>query len=157
VPREPPTYGRFNPARHYVGFGTSSAPLPPARTIPPPARTSVPSAATRTTTPSRGHAAATRPPPPFEREVVSFLDQNFPHLRLVEHDEILNRITTPYDADEIQKLLDTHGLADKYLNLARNLKNSFPMGDFPDSIPSTIIFPNDVSVTDNADFVNQYI
>jgi hypothetical protein len=76
---------------------------------------------------------------------------------LAEHDEILNRITTPYDADEIQKLLDTHGLANKYPNLARNLKNGFPMGDFPESIPSTIIFPNDISVTDNTDFVNQYI
>jgi hypothetical protein len=85
------------------------------------------------------------------------LDDHFPHLHLAEHDEILNQITTPYDADEIQKLLDTHGLGDKYPNLAHNLKNGFPMGDFPDSIPSTVIFPNDISVTDNADFVNQYI
>jgi hypothetical protein len=76
---------------------------------------------------------------------------------LAEHDEILNRITTPYDADEVQALLDKHDLASKYPHLARNLRQGFPMGDFPDSLPSTVIFPNDVSVTDNADFVNQYI
>jgi hypothetical protein len=29
------------------------------------------------------------------------------------------------------------------------------MGDFPASIPSTVIFPNDVSITDNTDFVTQ--
>jgi hypothetical protein len=75
----------------------------------------------------------------------------------MEHDEILNCIITPYDADEVQALLDKHDLASKYPDLARNLRQGFPMGDFPDSLPSTVIFPNDISVTDNTDFVNQYI
>jgi hypothetical protein len=71
--------------------------------------------------PFRGPVAATRPPPPLEHEAASFLDDNFPNPRLAEHDEILNRVTTPYDADEIQTLLDTHNLTDKYPHLACNL------------------------------------
>jgi hypothetical protein len=53
-------------------------------------------------------------------------------------------------------MLDKHNLTAQYPDLVRNLREGFPMGDFPE-LKSTVIFANDSSVDDHRDFVNTYI
>jgi hypothetical protein len=77
---------------------------------------------------------------PTPADVNDFLRSIPIPLRLPEHDEILNRVTTPYNADTFEHMLDKHDLTARYPNLVRNLRNGFPMGDFPD-LEQTIISP----------------
>lgn len=62
-----------------------------------------------------------------------------PH-SLPSHDRILHKIVTPYNANAFETLLVKHNLADCYPFLVRNLRNGFPLGEFPD-ITEHVIFP----------------
>jgi hypothetical protein len=152
---------RFNPARHYVGLGTRAGQPLPAHTTLPSARTSADSAAVPRTTPSNGSASPhPRPSPPTAdptpADVDAFLRSIPTPLRLPQHDEILNRVTTPYDADAFESMLAKHNLTARYPDLVRNLRHGFPMGDFPD-LEKTVIFPNHSSVAQHSAFVQNYL
>jgi hypothetical protein len=53
-------------------------------------------------------------------------------------------------------MLDKHNLTSQHPDLVKNLREGFPMGDFPE-LKSTVIFANDSSVDDHHDFVTTYI
>jgi hypothetical protein len=76
--------------------------------------------------------------------------------RLPDHDEIFSRITTPYDVDAIESLLEKHNLGDSYPFLINNLRRGFPMGDFPPLL-ETVIFPNNDSAVTHAPFVADHL
>lgn len=106
--------------------------------------------------PLAGHAARTRPSEAPAADVLSFLNSINSSPRLLDHDEILYRITTPYDPSAFERLLQKHNLTSSYPLLVRNLRNGFPMGDFP-TLHSTVIFPNDKSADDHAAFIDMYL
>jgi hypothetical protein len=152
---------RFNPARHYVGLGTRVGQLPPAHMIPPSARISADSAAALPTMHLNGSASPSPRPSlptadPIPADVDVFLRSIPIPLRLPEHDKILNRVTTPYDADTFESMLAKHDLMSRYPDLVRNLCHGFPMGDFLD-LKKTVIFPNHSSVAQHTAFVQNYL
>lgn len=147
-----------NPAKHYVGLGTLKETPRAARTMPPSGPMPVASVAAEPIT--RSHGFADKPPSPErpQREAKLFLE-SFPFhssVRSPAHDEILNRIVTPYDSSAIEASLIKHGLVNDYPLLIKNLRNGFPMGDFP-PLHSTVIFPNHPSCNEYSDFVDSYL
>lgn len=87
--------------------------------------------------------SSTSPPPPpaFPFNLLSeVMFRSPPSFRSSSHEKTFSRIATPYDPDAFEFLLDKHNLTDQYPFLVRNLRNGFPMGEFPD-LPQTVIFP----------------
>ncbi|KAJ3498213.1 hypothetical protein NMY22_g19622 [Coprinellus aureogranulatus] len=69
---------------------------------------------------------------------------------------ILNRICTPYDADAFDAIFDEHPqLRTESPHLTDKLRHGFPMGIFPD-LKETVIFPNNKSIDQHMDFVDEY-
>jgi hypothetical protein len=64
-----------------------------------------------------------------------------PPWRLRTHEMIFSHIETPYDADTFNFYLKKHNLTNAYPFLTRNLRNGFPMGEFP-PLKESVIFPN---------------
>jgi hypothetical protein len=108
------------------------------------------------TTPSRGHVTNSRPTRALSAEVDDFLASVPIPPRPTAYDDILNRVLTPYDASAFESMLEKHNLTHQYPNLVQNLREGFPMGDFPE-LKTTVIFANDSSVDDHRDFVTTYI
>lgn len=101
---------------------------------------------------SAGPAAAI---PPIDDASLFLQSLPFP-ARLPAHDEILNRVTTPYNADVLASFLSKHDLADAYPLLANNLRFGFQMGDFP-ILKKSVIFPNHPSAALHSDFIDAYL
>ncbi|KAF8725211.1 hypothetical protein AX14_008258 [Amanita brunnescens Koide BX004] len=132
----------------FAAAGTSEeSPLPLVpTTLRTSASTSVPFAATSPTTLSHGLADVTPPGrynrvnKPFVDVLSSVFSRPSPPHRLASHDSIFSKIVTPYNPDAFDSLLNKHKLSDNYPLLVRNLRNGFPLGEFP-NLPNHIIFP----------------
>jgi hypothetical protein len=70
--------------------------------------------------------------------------------------EVLNCICTPYVADAFDALLEKFPvLKAKFPHLTLKLRNSFPMGLFP-KLQESVIFPNNKSINQHMDFIEEY-
>ena len=61
-------------------------------------------------------------------------------LASLENEEVRSKIVTPYNADAFESLLSKYDLMNIYPHLVRNLRNGFPLGEFPD-LDKHVIFP----------------
>ncbi|KAJ3549428.1 hypothetical protein NMY22_g883 [Coprinellus aureogranulatus] len=132
-------------------------PPPAALPIPTVPSTPVPTAVRENTMPSLGPAC---PPPRFDagRSPITgeLLPVPLPDHITSTHPEILNRICTPYDADAFDAILDEHPqLRTESPHLTEKLRHGFPMGVFLD-LEETVIFPNNKSIEQHMDFVDEY-
>ncbi|KAF7330695.1 hypothetical protein MSAN_02447600 [Mycena sanguinolenta] len=155
VQREITTSSASGMGRSSAVRGTCRVRTAKAATKPLRGPTSAASAAPESTMLSHG-SASSAPLDDLSQQASDFLTTNFPHARLASHDEILNRICTPYDSDAFESLLARHNLMEKYPKLVHNLRHGFPMGDFPD-LDCTVIFPNHPSALLYEDFVREYL
>ncbi|KAJ7466050.1 hypothetical protein FB451DRAFT_1093521 [Mycena latifolia] len=124
APSATATFLLFDPDRHYAASGTSKASGQAVRTTRPLTLTPAVSAGNHTML-SAGLADKTRPSDHAARPHPAdiFLAESFPFLPVREdHAEILDRITTPYNSDAFDALLDKHRLRDRYPVLTRNLR-----------------------------------
>ncbi|KAF5381168.1 hypothetical protein D9757_009423 [Collybiopsis confluens] len=74
----------------------------------------------------------------------------------LDYIELYNRIVTPYNADEFERLLDLYHLSAQYPILVHNLRHGFPLGKMP-LLTETIIMDNDRSVLEHPDIVSKYL
>ena len=158
-----------NPPIPYVECGTSEATATKNVYTPfPKEPTSALSAATNLTSPSRGNVARDLQPPykrpyspqnPITRHF-DFLKNLKPRLtppwRLRIHENIFSHVETPYHPDAFDKLLNKHDLTSLYPFLTRNLRNGFPMGEFP-PLTETVIFPNHPSAKNYDKEIKTYL
>ena len=158
-----------NPPIPYVECGTSEATATKNVYTPfPKEPTSALSAATNLTSPSRGNVARDLQPPykrPYSPQNpithhFDFLKNLKPCLtppwRLRIHENIFSHVETPYHPDAFDKLLNKHDLTSSYPFLTRNLRNGFPMGEFP-PLTETVIFPNHPSAKNYDKEIKTYL
>jgi hypothetical protein len=150
---ETPTSSRAL-GRSSAGCGTSRDPDRPAPTE---TRASTPavSVAPRPITAMPGPASRSPHEPPLDDADLFLLSCNLPRCSAV-HQEIYSHITTPYDTDAIDLLLEKHDLTAKHPHLTENLRRGFPMGNFP-ILQQTTIFPNHPSCADHKQFIRTYL
>jgi hypothetical protein len=79
-----------------------------------------------------------------------------PPWRLPKHEKIFSHIQTPYNPDAFYTLLQKHDLTSSYPFLTRNLRNGFPMGEFP-VLAENVIFPNHPSCTNYDNEIRTYL
>lgn len=94
--------------------------------------------------------------PPYPDILPSVIFRPTPRIRSRSHEQVFSRVTTPYNADAFDSLLEKHNLTTSYPNLARNLRNGFPMAEFP-PLKKTVIFPNHPSVDDHRAAIQEYL
>jgi hypothetical protein len=76
--------------------------------------------------------------------------------RLPKHEKIFSHIQTPYNPDAFDTILKKHDLTSSYPFLTHNLRNGFPMGEFP-VLAKSIIFPNHPSCTNYDNEIRTYL
>jgi hypothetical protein len=135
----------------------------------------VPSAATDHTSPSPGNVNPNLPLPsndlkrlsqrtrsplhhiiPHFNFLKSLKPRQSPPWRLPKHEKIFSHIQTPYNPDAFDILLQKHDLTSSYPFLTHNLRNRFPMGEFP-VLAETVIFPNHPSCTNYDNKIRTYL
>ena len=142
-----------------------------AATAPTP-KTNVPtcalSAVARSITLYPGYAAPTHPPledfiSAARSPYLSYTDFSssvalrlpFAH-SLPHHSSIFDRIPHPYNPDAFELLLSKHNLLANYSLLPSNLRYGFPLGHMPPLL-QTVILPNNPSVTQHFDAIEDYL
>lgn len=92
--------------------------------------------------------------PPFDllSKVIFRLSPSF---RSSAQEKLFSRIITPYDPDAFASMLHKHNFEDQYPFLVRNLRQGFPMGEFP-TLSESVIFPNHSSVSDHSAAIQEY-
>jgi hypothetical protein len=158
-----------NPPIPYVDCGISKATATKNVHMPfPKEPTSALSAATNLILPSRGNVARDLQPPykcphSLQNPIIhhfDFLKNLKPHptppWRLCTHENIFSHVETPYHPDTFDKLLNKYDLTSSYPFLTRNLRNGFPMGEFP-LLTKTVIFPNHPSAKNYDKEIKTYL
>jgi hypothetical protein len=150
-----PTFLWFEEGKHYAVPGTQKV-LPPAastsrRSMPTPALSVVPTS----TMHSAGPAVVSRPSE-SPGDTSNFLATLASQTQSQIHTEILNRITTPYNADALDFFLQKHNLVEAHPNVTQKLRCGFQMGDFP-PLRETVIFKNHLSAASHGPFIDSYL
>ncbi|RXW17779.1 hypothetical protein EST38_g8069 [Candolleomyces aberdarensis] len=118
--------------------------------------TCAPSAAQSTSPPSAPPASSVKLDAPRSPVTGELLPPPLPDPLSSTNPDILNRICTPYVADAFDSLFDKFPtLRQEFPHLTQKLREGFPMGVFPD-LTETVIFPNNKSINQHTDFVDQY-
>ncbi|RXW23127.1 hypothetical protein EST38_g2722, partial [Candolleomyces aberdarensis] len=118
--------------------------------------TCAPSAAQSTSPPSALPASSVRLDAPCSPITGELLPPPLPDPLSSTNSDILNRICTPYVADAFNSLFDKFPtLREEFPHLTQKLREGFPMGVFPE-LTETVIFPNNKSINQHMDFVDQY-
>src|SRR6266550_1050591 len=123
-----------------AGAGTSEAPTPRHATTTAKINesTSAPFAEKNPITPSPGHVDVTLASRACrtEKPYFDFLPLVIPRQPLPfaspANEMIRSKIVTPYNADAFEYFLNKYNLSDTYPHLVRNLRNGFPLGEFPE-------------------------
>ncbi|RXW11908.1 hypothetical protein EST38_g13947 [Candolleomyces aberdarensis] len=136
--------------------GTSAEPWAQAATLTTGPSTCAPSAAQSTSLPSALPASSVRLDAPRSPITGELLPLPLPDPLSSTNSDILNRICTPYVADAFDSLFDKFPtLREEFPHLTQKLREGFPMGVFPE-LTETVIFPNNKSINQHMDFVDQY-
>ncbi|KAJ3547242.1 hypothetical protein NMY22_g1729 [Coprinellus aureogranulatus] len=129
-------------ASRFPSAGTTTEPSMSAPCAPRP--TTLPSPAGKTINCLRSPITGELLPPPLPPNLIS------------SNPEILNRICTPYDADAFEAIFrEFPQLREENPHLIQKLREGFPMGIFPE-LTETRIFPNNPSVYEHIDFIDEY-